>query len=540
VTPKPDAELVALARCGDKAAFGYLIERHQAMVHQLTRKIVGEPYLAQELAQETLLQAYLSLPDLRDAARFRSWLYGIAINVCKSHLRSQKIDYLSLESLMGGMYIDAAGWVDAPPDPQAVAEARDLQARILTAINTLSPKNRTATLLFYYDQLSVAEIATLVGVSVTAIKGRLHKSRQHLKAQLLAQDGQPDNTRSRIERSQTMIEVKVADVALKMQEGSDPPQLQHIVTLYDEVGKRLLFIWVGPEQAEHMMIHLNEVKVPRPLTYTLMANLLAVTGAELEAVQVDTLQENTYIATIRLRVGETTQTVDARPSDAINLALRLKKPIYVSETVLGEHGVDISETGKVPTGRGLALLKQYREQNKWFDSRFTLHARGALSHAAQQAYRLKHTQTGTGHLLLGLLAHGLASDLLAEKESFKAPASSKDDLRERVLATLGSGDYGGPFDKPNQSERLKRVIDLAIEEAEQLGIAYIGTEHLLLGLFSEGTGMAAEILGELTTLDLPSLRGRVKAAQANEEDKRQKEATTRQELVDFVLAVVEK
>lgn len=71
------------------------------------------------------------------------------------------------------------------PDPQKIAEEQELYSLVLEAVNALSPKNRTATLLFYQEQLSLHEIAALLGVSVAAVKGRLHKSRLQLRIKLL-------------------------------------------------------------------------------------------------------------------------------------------------------------------------------------------------------------------------------------------------------------------------------------------------------------------------------------------------------------------
>jgi RNA polymerase sigma-70 factor (ECF subfamily) len=114
---RSDTDLIALARAGDKVAFGQLIERHQPMVRRIATKMVRNEYLAQELTQETLLQAYLSLDQLRDDGRFQSWLYGITLNVCKSYLRLQKVNLLSWESLMGGTRVDPAILSRSAPDP---------------------------------------------------------------------------------------------------------------------------------------------------------------------------------------------------------------------------------------------------------------------------------------------------------------------------------------------------------------------------------------------------------------------------------------
>jgi DNA-directed RNA polymerase specialized sigma24 family protein len=87
---KTGASLIALARCGNKQAFSELIERYQAMAQIITLRLVGNIDIAREMAQEAMLQAYLSLDHLRDDARFKGWFYGIVLNVCRSYLREQK------------------------------------------------------------------------------------------------------------------------------------------------------------------------------------------------------------------------------------------------------------------------------------------------------------------------------------------------------------------------------------------------------------------------------------------------------------------
>ena len=120
---RSDAELVALARSGDRRAFGDLVERHQAMAKRVARSVVAIEDVARELANEAMLQAYLSLDRLRDAGRFESWLYGIVVNVCRRYLRDRKTDFFSIESMMGGLRFEALPFAGLDPDPQEVAEA---------------------------------------------------------------------------------------------------------------------------------------------------------------------------------------------------------------------------------------------------------------------------------------------------------------------------------------------------------------------------------------------------------------------------------
>ncbi|MGH2542180.1 MAG: RNA polymerase sigma factor, partial [Ardenticatenaceae bacterium] len=80
---REDAVLVELARRGEKEAFGVLIGRYHGMAERVAMGMVSQIELARDLAQEAMLQAYLSLGSLRDDRRFQSWLYGIVLNVCR-------------------------------------------------------------------------------------------------------------------------------------------------------------------------------------------------------------------------------------------------------------------------------------------------------------------------------------------------------------------------------------------------------------------------------------------------------------------------
>ncbi len=177
---KTDGELVVLARGGDKQAFGELLQRYQQMAQHIARNMVGQEEIARELAQEALLAAYLSLHQLRENTRFKSWLYSIVLNVCRSYLRRQKGNTCSLEALVGGTRSDTLASPDAWIDPQEVVEEQELHRLVLQAVRGLSPKERIATLLFYYEQFSIHEIATMLHISETAVKSRLFQARKRL------------------------------------------------------------------------------------------------------------------------------------------------------------------------------------------------------------------------------------------------------------------------------------------------------------------------------------------------------------------------
>jgi RNA polymerase sigma factor (sigma-70 family) len=184
VLEQSDPELILLARQGDKSAFGKLVLRYQPMAQRLARQMIGNEDLSQELVQDAMLQAYLSLEKLHDPMRFKSWLYGIVLNVCRNDLRRRKVIFFSLESMLGNLMDEALPIAGSSPDPQIVVEQEELHTTVLEAVDTLSHKNRSAILLFYHEQFSLQEVANRLNISITAVKGRLHKSRHQLREQL--------------------------------------------------------------------------------------------------------------------------------------------------------------------------------------------------------------------------------------------------------------------------------------------------------------------------------------------------------------------
>src|SRR5450432_1340463 len=102
--PQGDAELVLLARSGNKEAFGELIERYQPMARRIAFGILAQEDWVLEVIQEAFLAAYLSLDQLREPTRFNVWLYSIVLNAARTFLKERKLNPLSLEHLMGGMH----------------------------------------------------------------------------------------------------------------------------------------------------------------------------------------------------------------------------------------------------------------------------------------------------------------------------------------------------------------------------------------------------------------------------------------------------
>ena len=319
---KTDAELVLLTRAGNREAFGYLVERYQQMVRHIAMRLIAVEEIARELAQEAIVQAYLSLDHLRDPVSFKSWLYGITLNVCRGYLREQKGGVLSLESVMGGMRCDTV--FDAAIDPQRMAEERELRHSVFQAVQNLPPGDRAAVQLFYYEQLTLREVATALQVPVATVKGRLHRARKYIREQVSFQYETVLPTKQRRRRMKKMTIDSV-------REHSEIKQ--YLVVLKDENNQQLV-IWIGQSEAYAIAEGLNEIEPLRPLSAQLMLNLLQATHSELIEVRIEALKEEIFYAIIKIRSGKEMQEVDARPSDALALAVLAKCPIYAAEEVI--------------------------------------------------------------------------------------------------------------------------------------------------------------------------------------------------------------
>jgi RNA polymerase sigma factor (sigma-70 family) len=231
-----DGELVRRALAGDKGAFGELAERSQGIAWRVAFRMVSDEEAAREIVQEALLEAYLSLDRLRDAGRFRSWLVGIALNLCRNHLREQRKQEETVKRI-GRDALELLRQNTSAPDPQRVSEERELYRRVLLAVEELIPAQREAALMFYYEYLSVQEIAAISGISAGAVKVRLHRARERLRTRLTAELTGIGNDPVDQPRRGMMKEVRIVDV-VKL-EG------RTIVFLLDEKGKRVLPIWIG-------------------------------------------------------------------------------------------------------------------------------------------------------------------------------------------------------------------------------------------------------------------------------------------------------
>lgn len=148
----------------------------------------------------------------------------------------------------------------------------------------------------------------------------------------------------------------------------DPITNMPIIILRDQEGQRVLPIWVGVFEANAIALQIENVQTPRPMTHDLLKNIIGDLHAHVQRVVVCALKENTFYATIHITVGDQALAVDARPSDAIALALRTRSPIFVEEAVIqsarsveaGKESMDLGRLQKWLEGLSDEELGKYK------------------------------------------------------------------------------------------------------------------------------------------------------------------------------------
>jgi uncharacterized protein len=143
------------------------------------------------------------------------------------------------------------------------------------------------------------------------------------------------------------IEVRIRGLMM------DPASNMPIVVLKDVSSDTVMPIWVGIFEANAIAIEIEKVSAPRPMTHDLARNLMRHLNAELERIVITEIKDETFYAVLWLRQGNEPIAIDARPSDAIALALRADCPIYVAEHVLQSAKLNTSGPPDGPTAEQL-------------------------------------------------------------------------------------------------------------------------------------------------------------------------------------------
>jgi RNA polymerase sigma-70 factor (ECF subfamily) len=183
-------ELVDLAKNGDTGAFEELVDRYQDRIYNYVSRMVRDPVAAQDIAQETFVRVYKSLPRFRGAARFQTWLYRIASNLAIDATRSRKRRAASTVSLNDPVVGDDDAELERelPDDttrgPSELTEAGEIQTNVWQAVSELPPKLRMVVVLYDLQGFSYQEIAEMLDCPLGTVKSRLFNARSQLRDKL--------------------------------------------------------------------------------------------------------------------------------------------------------------------------------------------------------------------------------------------------------------------------------------------------------------------------------------------------------------------
>jgi RNA polymerase sigma-70 factor (ECF subfamily) len=181
--PDSDLPLVERARAGDQHAFALLVHKYQRRIERLIARMVRDPDLVQDIAQETFLRAYRALHQFRGDAQFYTWLYRIAVNTAKKALLELKRDPLIYESATAPASEDEETFrpqqePTSTETPEAELAAREVAAAVQAAVAALPEDLREALLLREIEGLSYDKIAAAMGTPIGTVRSRIFRARE--------------------------------------------------------------------------------------------------------------------------------------------------------------------------------------------------------------------------------------------------------------------------------------------------------------------------------------------------------------------------
>lgn len=194
--PEEESELVAKLVARDEAAFNYLVVTYERRVFALVFRMLGRRDEAEDLAQEVFVQVFKAIDQFRGESKLSTWIYRIAVNLCKNRTK-----YLSRRQL--GDQDDVDAMIDRAPlssakgvsvgdisRPDELVEGMQLELIVKRAIQQIEPDFREVLILRDVEDLSYEEIASVTGLAAGTVKSRIHRARAQLRALVEKQIGE--------------------------------------------------------------------------------------------------------------------------------------------------------------------------------------------------------------------------------------------------------------------------------------------------------------------------------------------------------------
>lgn len=179
-----EQEILEQIRAGHTESFRSIVENYQTPVYNLCYRMLGDPYEAEDAAQEVFIRALKNINRYDTNRSFSTWLLSIAAHYCIDQLRKRRVNFVSIED---NPYLALQ---DHSPGPETAAIMSENQLQVQNILKTLNPTDRALIILRYWYEFSYDEIAQSLSLTVSAVKSRLHRSRRSLAESWLNQTSQ--------------------------------------------------------------------------------------------------------------------------------------------------------------------------------------------------------------------------------------------------------------------------------------------------------------------------------------------------------------
>ena len=177
-------ELVNAGKSGDREAMSQLVTTFAPSIHNLIFSIIRDGSVVEDLAQETFVRMLLSIDRYEFRAPFRSWLFRIAVNLCRDHMRKKKVRRIMTRFQIDQNTGEEQSFVDSEQDPTNKVHESERMHIINQALNKISESSRIVFVLREMKDLSYEEISESLGWKIGTVKSRLFRARRELAALL--------------------------------------------------------------------------------------------------------------------------------------------------------------------------------------------------------------------------------------------------------------------------------------------------------------------------------------------------------------------
>jgi RNA polymerase sigma-70 factor (ECF subfamily) len=176
-----DTQIIERTLCGETDAFGMLVRRWERHIYGLTLRMLGRDDEARDATQETFLSAYRNLSKFRGDAKFSSWIYRIALNVCHTKLKGRSKNTVSIEEQH-----EASGFEIAVEDDDLGGgiQRQQIAQHVRRALQAIPAEMRQVIVMKEYDGLKFSEIAEILGIPLSTVKTRMYTGLTELRKRL--------------------------------------------------------------------------------------------------------------------------------------------------------------------------------------------------------------------------------------------------------------------------------------------------------------------------------------------------------------------